>query len=68
MPPFKFPVCPNCKKKNEVDLAKIIGTEIGYRDVVESPVKRDYYIPCQHCHQPFKFTVEAEKPNERKKG
>ncbi len=60
MPPFKFPVCPHCNKKNEVDLAKLKGSDIGYRDT-KAPAERDYYIPCQHCHQPFKFTAKEEK-------
>ena len=66
MPPFKFPVCPNCKKKNEIDLAKLSTSDIGYRSTEKSK-KRDFFIPCKYCHEPFKFTVEEEKPDEIKK-
>lgn len=66
MPPFKFPVCPHCKKRNEIDLAKLKDSEIGYRGT-NTAVKREYYIACQHCHELFKFTADEEKADERKK-
>jgi hypothetical protein len=69
MPPFKFPVCPHCKKKNEVDLAKLSGSEIGYRSDNEKRVKkREYYFECQHCHELFRLTVDEENSDEGKKG
>ncbi len=66
MPPFKFPICPNCKKKNEVDLATLKDSEVGYRGEKPSAA-REYYIECQHCHELFRFVVKEEEKDEGKK-
>jgi hypothetical protein len=68
MAPFEYFLCPNCKKKNEIDLATLGEFELGYKDKSKT-INHEYYFICQHCHKPFKFTLEKKgDKNETKSG
>jgi hypothetical protein len=70
MAPFRFPVCPSCKKKNTIDLAQLTSTQTGFKDYQTTGKRRrrEYFISCQHCNTPFKFILDEDKSDEIKKG